>query len=232
MYDNTLESLVKYKNYPSNVDINQNLTCILNLYKCLKIIDVKRVKTQCILRFNIFFSDQAEGPTELVQTIRGRKQPVSNQRRELQWWKWFAKNRHRKRGFRPVRLATGHPIGRSQTAGVLVFIHMCTTGVQAKNHGIQTARIYQVSFTCGSQFFTYATKFITRICVCYLYIMLLMDLVMYVFYQNVAYSIFTLIFFTCLMYLYYLSQGMAELYNKLVTQLYILCIQNIYHIQV
>lgn len=55
MYDNTLESLVKYKNYPSNVDINQNLTCILNLYKCLKIIDVKRVKTQCILRFNIFF---------------------------------------------------------------------------------------------------------------------------------------------------------------------------------
>jgi len=57
MYDNTLESLVKYKNYPSNVDINQNLTCILNLYKCLKIIDVKRVKTQCILRFNIFFSD-------------------------------------------------------------------------------------------------------------------------------------------------------------------------------
>lgn len=69
MYNNTLESLVKYKNYPSNVDINQNLTRILNLYvfKCLKIIDVKRVKTQCILRFSIFFQIR---PKDLLNWFR------------------------------------------------------------------------------------------------------------------------------------------------------------------
>lgn len=86
------------------------------------------------------FTDKTERPYELFQTVRGRKQSDDDQRRCR---RRFTKVRCRKCQFRFGR-GTGHPVGRSETFGIPVSVHVRVTGVSAENHGLQAARVHQV----------------------------------------------------------------------------------------